>query len=399
MIALTEEQKIIQQTVREFAREVVAPKAREIDKSKEFPVDTIRQMAKLSLMGIPFPDKYGGAGADKLSYIIAVEELARACGSTSITLAAHTSLGCNPIYMFGTDDQKKKFLTPLAQGDKVGGLGITEPEAGSDVHGIKTAAQPSKNGYVLNGAKMFITNANVGDTFVVAAKDPSFVPTRSVGTTEGKPSSNKYTPISLFIVERGYKGFSNGKSEDKMGLRASDTGELVFQDCFVPGENLLGKRGDGFKYLMQTLDGGRISIGALALGLAQGAMDKSVAYSKERKQFGKPICDFQAVQNMIADMAVETEAARHLVYDAARLYEAGLPFAKESAMAKLFASETAMRVTRNAIQILGGYGYMNEYEVERYYRDAKLCEIGEGTSEIQRIVIARQVIGTTDTHR
>lgn len=382
MIALTEEQKIIQQTVRDFAREVVAPKAREIDKTKEFPRDSIRQMAKLSLMGIPFPEKYGGAEADKLSYIIAVEELARACGATSITLAAHTSLGCNPIYMFGTDEQKKKFLAPLAQGDKVGGLGITEPEAGSDVHGIKTAAQPSKNGYVINGAKMFITNANVGDTFVVAAKDPSFA----------QPGS-KYTPISLFIVERSYKGFSNGKSEDKLGLRASDTGELVFQDCFVPGENLLGKRGEGFKYLMQTLDGGRISIGALALGLAQGAMDKSVAYSKERKQFGKPICDFQAIQNMIADMAVETEAARHLIYHAANLYDAGQPFSKESAMAKLFASETAMRVTRNAIQILGGYGYMNEYEVERYYRDAKLCEIGEGTSEIQRMVIARQVIG------
>lgn len=381
MIRFSEEQKIIQQTVREFAREVVAPKARQIDKSKEFPQDTIKKMAELSLMGIPFPEKYGGAEGGELSYIIAVEELARACGSTSITLAAHTSLGSNPLYMFGNEEQKMKYLVPLASGEKIGGLGITEPGAGSDVHGVKTTATPAKGGFVLNGTKTFITNANVGHIFTVAAKDPTAPRTHP-----------KYEPISLFLIERGYKGFSNTKAEDKLGLRASDTGELVFQDCFVPEENVLGKRGDGFKYLMQTLDGGRISIGALALGLAQGAMDKAVAYSKERKQFDVAISEFQAIQHMIADMAVEIEAARHLIYSAAELYEEGKPFSQAGAIAKLFASEAAMRVTKNAIQILGGYGYMNEYEVERFYRDAKLCEIGEGTSEIQRLVIARQVL-------
>ncbi|MEW6026305.1 MAG: acyl-CoA dehydrogenase family protein [Planctomycetota bacterium] len=373
MITLTEEQKLIQQTVREFASEFVAPRAKKYDQTKEFPWDNVRKMAELSLMGIPFPEKYGGAGADKLSYIIAVEELARACGSTAITLAAHTSLGSNPIYLFGNEEQKKKYLAPLAKGEKIGGMGLTEPEAGSDVHGIKTTATRTENGYVLNGAKMLITNANVGHSFVVAAK------------LDGK--------ISLFIVERGMKGFSNTKPEDKLGLRASDTGELVFEDCPVPAENLLGAEGEGFKYMMRTLDEGRISIGALALGLAQGAYDRALVYAKERKQFGQPICKFQAIQNMLADMETETVAARLLVYDAAQRAAQGLPFVKESAMAKLYASEAAMRATKNAIQILGGYGYTAEYEVERFYRDAKLCEIGEGTSEIQRLVIARQVIG------
>ncbi|MFH1227892.1 MAG: acyl-CoA dehydrogenase family protein [Planctomycetota bacterium] len=387
MIRLTEEQQIIQKTVREFAREVVAPKAKQIDKTKEFPHDTIKKMAELSLMGIPFPEKYGGAGCGELSYIIAVEELARACGSTAITLAAHTSLGSNPLYMFGTEAQKLKYLAPLAKGEKIGGLGITEPSAGSDVHGIKTTATPVKGGFVLNGTKTFITNANVGGIFTVAAKDPT-APKDSSKVRPGKT----YDPISLFIVERGFKGFSNTKAEDKLGLRASDTGELVFQDCFVPEENVLGKRGEGFRYLMQTLDGGRISIGALALGLAQGAMDKAVNYSKERKQFDVAICEFQAVQHMIADMAVEIEAARHLVYSAAELYEEGKPFTFAGAIGKLFASEVAMRVTKNAIQVHGGYGYITDYEVERFYRDAKLCEIGEGTSEIQRLVIARHVL-------
>jgi len=370
---LTEEQKLIQTTVHEFATEWVAPRAKQLDQTKEFPWETIRKMAGLSLMGIPFPEKYGGAGAGKLSYIIAVEELARACGSTSITLAAHTSLGSNPIYLFGNAAQKKKYLIPLAKGEKLGALGITEPDAGSDVHGIKTTAQTTKNGYVLNGTKMFITNANVADILIVAAKLDD--------------------AISLFIVERGTKGFSNTKAEDKLGLRASDTGELVFEDCFIPADNLLGKKGEGFTYLMKTLDEGRISIGALALGLAQGAFDKAIDYVKQRKQFGQLIGKFQAIQHMIADMATEIAAARFLVYDAAKKVDKKLPFIKESSMAKLFASEVAMRVTKNAIQILGGYGYTTEYEVERYYRDAKLCEIGEGTSEIQRIVISRQVLG------
>jgi butyryl-CoA dehydrogenase len=370
---LTEEQKLIQQTVHEFATEFVAPKAKQLDQTKEFPWESIRKMAELSLMGIPFPEKYGGAGAGKLSYIIAVEELARACGSTSITLAAHTSLGSNPIYLFGNEKQKKKYLVPLAKGEKIGALGITEPEAGSDVHGIKTVAKETKDGYVLNGAKMFITNANVAGIMIVAAKHDD--------------------AISLFIVERGTKGFSNTKAEDKLGLRASDTGELVFEDCFIPKENLLGEKGQGFKYLMKTLDEGRISIGALALGLAQGAFDKAVTYARERKQFGQPISTFQAIQSMIADMGTEIAAARLLIYDAAIKVDKKLPFVKESAMAKLFASEVAMKTTKNAIQILGGYGYTTEYEVERFYRDAKLCEIGEGTSEIQRIVISRQILG------
>ncbi|HLD35800.1 MAG TPA: acyl-CoA dehydrogenase family protein [Planctomycetota bacterium] len=373
MIKFTEEQKLIQQTVRDFAVELVAPRAKKYDQTKEFPWDNIRKMAELSLMGIPFPEKYGGAGADKLSYIIAIEELARACGSTSITLAAHTSLGSNPIYLFGNEEQKKKYLAPLAKGEKIGGMGLTEPDAGSDVHGIKTVAVQTKQGFVLNGAKMFITNANVGHTFVVAAKLDN--------------------EISLFIVEKGTKGLSNTKPVDKLGLRASDTGELIFEDCLIPAENLLGNKGEGFKYMMRTLDEGRISIGALALGLAQGAFDKALVYAKERKQFGQPIVKFQAIQMMIADMATEITAARFLIYDAAEKAAQGLPFVKESAMAKLYASEVAMRVTKNAIQILGGYGYTTDYEVERFYRDAKLCEIGEGTSEIQRIIIARHVVG------
>jgi len=373
MFTFTEEQKLIQQTVRDFAVELVAPRAKKYDQTKEFPWDNIRKMAELSLMGIPFPEKYGGAGAGKLSYIIAVEELARACGSTSITLAAHTSLGSNPIYLFGNEEQKKKYLVPLAKGEKIGGMGLTEPEAGSDVHGIKTTAVQTKQGFILNGAKMLITNANVGHTFVVAAKLDN--------------------EISLFIVERGTKGFSNTKPEDKLGLRASDTGELIFEDCLIPAENLLGNKGEGFKYMMRTLDEGRISIGALALGLAQGAFDKALVYARERKQFGQPIVKFQAIQNMLADMATEITAARFLIYDAAEKAAQGLPFIKESSMAKLYASEVAMRVTKNAIQILGGYGYTTEYEVERFYRDAKLCEIGEGTSEIQRLIIARHVVG------
>lgn len=364
---------MLQKTVRDFTSEFVAPRAKQYDKTKDFPWDNIKKMAELSLMGIPFPEKYGGGGADKLSYIIAVEELARACGSTSITLAAHTSLGSNPIYLFGNEDQKQKYLTPLAKGEKIGGMGLTEPEAGSDVHGIKTTAVQTKNGFVLNGAKMLITNANVGHLFIVAAKLDN--------------------EISLFIVERGFKGFSNTKPEDKLGLRASDTGDLIFEDCLIPTENLLGNPGEGFKYMMRTLDEGRISIGALALGLAQGAYDRALVYARQRKQFGQSISKFQAIQNMLADMETEITAARFLVYDAAEKAAQGMPFIKESSMAKLYASEAAMRATKNAIQILGGYGYTTEYEVERFYRDAKLCEIGEGTSEIQRMIIARHIIG------
>ena len=379
MLELNEEQQLIRETVREFALKEVEPMARQIDINSEFPTETVKKMADLNLMGIPFPQEYGGAGADELSYIIAVEELARVCGSTAITLAAHTSLGSFPIYAFGTNEQKKKYLIPLASGEYVGGMGLTESEAGSDSGATRTTARRAKGGYIINGTKSFITNASVGKSFVVIAK-----------TDLNESLSHG---LSTFIIERGFKGFTNGKKEDKLGLRGSDTGELIFEDCFVPEESLLGEEGSGFKYIMKTLDGGRISIGALALGIAQGALDKCLTYVKERQQFGKPIGSFQAIQMMISDMATEIEAARHLVYNAAHLLEAGKPFSKESAMAKLFASETAMRAAKNAIQIFGGYGYMEEYQVERYYRDAKLCEIGEGTSEIQRIVIARQLIG------
>ncbi|MEK7449859.1 MAG: acyl-CoA dehydrogenase [Planctomycetota bacterium] len=376
---LTEEQQLIRETVRAFALKEVAPLARLIDKNNEFPLETVKKMAAINLMGIPFPEKYGGAGGDELSYIITVEELARICGSTAITLAAHISLGSFPIYHFGTESQKEKYLKPLARGEKIGGLGITEPNAGSDVSGITTTAAKHPDGYLLNGAKTFITNAHVGEIFIVVAR-----------TDKGATATNG---LSTFIVEKGMPGFRAGKKEDKLGLRGSDTGELIFEDCLVPEENRLGQEGAGFKYIMKTLDGGRISIGALALGLAQGALDKCLVYVKERKQFGQPIGSFQAIQNMLADMVTEITAARHLVYQAAGLMDRGEPFSKESAMAKLFASETAMRATKNAIQIFGGYGYMTEYEVERFYRDAKLCEIGEGTSEIQRLVIAKQVLG------
>ena len=376
---LTEEQQLIRETVRAFALKEVAPLARLIDKNNEFPLEKVKKMAAINLMGIPFPEKYGGAGGDELSYIITVEELARICGSTAITLAAHISLGSFPIYHFGTESQKEKYLKPLARGEKIGGLGITEPNAGSDVSGITTTAAKHPDGYLLNGAKTFITNAHVGEIFIVVAR-----------TDKGATATNG---LSTFIVEKGMPGFRAGKKEDKLGLRGSDTGELIFEDCLVPEENRLGQEGAGFKYIMKTLDGGRISIGALALGLAQGALDKCLVYVKERKQFGQPIGSFQAIQNMLADMVTEITAARHLVYQAAGLMDRGEPFSKESAMAKLFASETAMRATKNAIQIFGGYGYMTEYEVERFYRDAKLCEIGEGTSEIQRLVIAKQVLG------
>jgi len=379
MITLTEEQKMIQDTVRDFSLKEVEPIAREIDKESRFPHETIAKFKELGLMGIPYPEQYGGGGADKLSYIIAVEELARVCGSTSITLAAHTSLASYPIYAFGTEEQKKKYLTRLARGESIGGMGLTEPEAGSDAGATRTTAKKNDKGWVLNGNKIFITHASVGEIFVVIAKT--------------NPDVKFSQGLSAFIVEKGMEGFSCGKKEDKLGLRGSDTGELVFENCQLPAENLLGKEGDGFKYIMKTLDGGRISIGALALGLAQGALDKCIPYVRERKQFGKPIGTFQAIQAMIADMATEIEATRHLIYTAAQLSDAGKPFSKESAMAKLYASEVAMRATKNAIQIHGGYGYTTEYQVERYYRDAKLCEIGEGTSEVQRIVIARSVIG------
>ncbi|MDQ7778543.1 MAG: acyl-CoA dehydrogenase [Planctomycetota bacterium] len=375
---LTDEQKLIRDMVRQFAVKDVEPRAAAIDRTEEMPLDTVKKMAELSLLGIPFPEEYGGAGGDTLSYILAVEELARVCGSTSITLAAHTSLGTYPIYAFASEELRKKYLPPLASGKYLGAMGLTEPDAGSDVMAMTTTAVRKNGNWVLNGRKQFITNAGYAGSCVVAA-----VTDKSKG----------HRGISAFVVERDTPGFTIGRKEQKLGLRGSDTRELVFEECRIPESNLLGKEGEGFAHFMQTLDGGRISIGALALGIAQGALDKSVPFVKERKQFGKPIGSFQAIQHKIADMATEIEAARHLVYHAARLKDAGRPFVKESAIAKLFASEVAMRATFNAIQVHGGYGYTQEYPVERYYRDAKLCEIGEGTSEIQRLVIARQVLG------
>ena len=374
----TEEQSMLKDMVHDFAENEIRPIAGEIDETCEFPVKTVQKMGELGLLGIPFPEEYGGAGMDNVSYIIAVEEISRVCGSHGITLAAHISLGCYPIYLFGTEEQKQKYLTPLTQGDGLGSFGLTEPNAGSDAGGTQTTAVLDGDHYVLNGSKQFITNA---------AYCRNVVCTAVTDKVDGKKK------ISSFIVETGTPGFSIGKKENKMGVRGSDTCMLIFEDCRVPKENLLGKEGQGFRQFLTILDGGRISIGALALGIAQGAYEESVKYAKERQAFGKTIGQLQAIQFMIADMATEIQAARHLIYDAARLEDEDKPFIRESAMAKLYASEVAMRVTHKAIQIHGGYGYVKDYPVERMYRDAKICTIGEGTSEIQRIVIARDVLG------
>lgn len=363
--------------MRKFALEVVEPRAKEIDETGEFPWDTVKKMAEMGLMGICFPAEYGGAGLDTLCYAIAVEEISRVCGSTGITLAAHVSLGVYPIHAFGTEEQKRKYLVPLAKGEKIGAFGLTEPNAGSDAGATETTAVRDGDSYVLNGTKIFITSAGVAEVCIATAL-----------TERGKGTKG----ISAFIVEKGTPGFSVGTTEKKLGLRGSETAEIVFEDCRVPKENLLGREGQGFGIFMASLDGGRISIGAMALGIAQGALDASIKYSKERKQFGRSICDFQAIQWMLADMATEIVAARHLVYYAARCKDRGQRTTVESSMCKLYAAEAAMRATTKAIQIHGGYGYMKDYPVERYFRDAKLTEIGEGTSEIQRLVIARELI-------
>jgi alkylation response protein AidB-like acyl-CoA dehydrogenase len=374
---LTEQQRMIRDMVREYAVSTVEPRAAEIDKNCRFPVETFQEMAEMGLLGLPIPEEYGGAGADYLSYAIAVEELARVCASTALSLAAHTSLVCMPIYLFGNEEQKQKYLPDIASGKKLGAYGLTEPNAGSDSGGTETTAVKKGDKYILNGTKIFITNANYAETFIATA-----VTEKGIGTKG----------ISAFIFEKNTPGFSLGAKDEKLGMRGSDWGTLQFDNAEIPAENLLGKEGEGFKYFMQTLDNGRISIGALGVGIAQGALDKALQYAKERRQFGKPIADFQAIQFMLADMALEIEAARHLVYNAGRLKLAGLPFTKEASMAKLYASEVAMRCANKAIQIHGGYGYTKDFPVERYLRDAKLCEIGEGTSEIQRTVIARNLL-------
>jgi butyryl-CoA dehydrogenase len=376
--ALSPQHDEIRRTVRDFAEREIVPVADEMEKKGEFPHDIIRKAAGLGLLGVPYPEEVGGTGLDALAYAITIEELSRASGSIGIIVSAHTSLGCNPLYLAGTHEQKERYLRPMASGEVLGAYGLTEPGAGSDSRGTRTRAHRDGNEWVLNGTKRFITNAGVAGTYIVTA------------VTDREAESGK---ISAFIVEADTAGFSIGRMEEKMGLHASNTGELIFEDCRIPADNLLGDEGEGDKLFLKTLDGGRIGIGAMALGLAQAAFEAASAYAKERRQFDRPIASFQGVAFKIADMATQIDAARLMVYRAAWLKDQGRPYTTESAMAKLFASEVARQVTNDAIQVHGGYGYVAEYRVERYLRDAKLTEIGEGTSEIQRLVIARNLLG------
>ena len=362
--------------IRSFAEEEIKPLAFLMDQNNEFPEEAVKKLGKLGWMGIPYPKEYGGAGLDALSYAIAVEELARVDGGAGVILSAHVSLGSWPIFAYGTEEQKKKYLIPLAKGEKIGAFGLTEPNAGSDAGGTETTAVLKGDHYVLNGGKIFITNAPKADTYVVFA-----VTTPDIGTRG----------ISAFIVEKGWKGFYFGDHYDKMGIRSSSTAELIFDNVEVPRENLLGKEGDGFKIAMSTLDGGRIGIAAQALGIAEGAMEEAMAYTKGRVQFGKPISKFQNTQFTFADMAMRSEAGRLLTYQAAVLKGEGKRFTKEAAMAKLFCSEHAMLTTTKALQMFGGYGYTKDYPLERMMRDAKITEIYEGTSEIQRVVISGNI--------
>jgi alkylation response protein AidB-like acyl-CoA dehydrogenase len=374
---LRDEHHAVRDTARKFALEVVAPGAGERDEKEQFAHDLVRQMADLGFLGLPYSEEYGGAGLDTLAYCIAVEEIARIDASLAITLAAHVSLGCGPIAGFGTEAQKRKYLVPMASGKVLGAFGLTEPNAGSDAGGTQTTAVREDSGWRVNGTKIYITNGSVAGTIVFTAKTD-----KSRGTKG----------ISSFIIASDTPGFKVGKHEKKMGLRSSDTVELHFENMFVPADQLLGEENKGYAQFLKTLAGGRISIGAMSLGIAQGAYDLAVKYAMERKQFGKPIAEFQAVQFMLSDMALKIQAARHLVYDAAWRKDHDLPYGKEGAMAKLYASEASTWCADRAIQIHGGMGYMREMPVERFYRDAKLMEIGEGTSEIQRIVIAKSLL-------
>ena len=373
----TDEQIMLRDMVREFAKNEIEPIAAEIDESGEYPMVNIKKMAELGLLGIPFSEEYGGAGMDTVSLALAIEEIAKACGSTCLSVAAHTSLCATPIYLFGTEEQKRKYLVPLAKGESIGSFCLTEPGSGSDAGAAKTTAVLKGDHYLLNGSKAYVTNGGVADTFVVFAKT---TPDRGVNG------------MSAFIVEKGFEGFVIGKKEDKLGVRASDTRLISIDNCRVPKENLLGKENEGFKQALITLDGGRIGIGAMAVGLAQAAMEKAAAYSKERIAFGQPIGEFQSIRGMLSDMATEIYAARLMVHEVALLRDHKKPYTKQAAMAKLFASEMAMRATKNAIQIFGGYGFCKDYPVERYWRDAKLTVIGEGTSEILRMVISRELL-------
>jgi alkylation response protein AidB-like acyl-CoA dehydrogenase len=376
--ALSPQHEEIRRTVRDFAEREIVPIADDLERKGAFPHDIIRKAGDLGLLGVPYPEEVGGTGLDSLSYAITIEELSRASGSIGIIVSAHTSLGCNPLFLAGTDAQKERYLRPMASGQVLGAYGLTEPGAGSDSRGTRTRAHLDGDAWVLNGSKRFITNAGVAGTYIVTA------------ITDREADTGR---ISAFIVEADAPGFSIGRMEEKMGLHASNTGELIFSDCRIPVANLLGDEGEGDKLFLRTLDGGRIGIGAMALGLAQAAFEAASAYAKQREQFDRPIATFQGVAFKIADMATQIDAARLMVYRAAWLKDAGRSYTTESAMAKLFASEVARQVTNDAIQVHGGYGYITEYRVERYLRDAKLTEIGEGTSEIQRLVIARNLLG------
>lgn len=374
---LTEEQQMVRKLMRDFAEGEVAPGADERDRTKTFPVEIFGKMAKLNLMGLPFPEEYGGGGGDSISFAIAVEELSRVCASVGITYSAHVSLGCAPFYLFGTEEQKQEYLVPLCQGKSLGAFGLTEPQAGSDAGGTRTHAVREGDEWVINGSKCFITNASyakfVALTTVTGRKE------------DGSPE------ITALIAPTDAEGFQVLDSYVKMGLHSSNTTELVLENVRVPADHVLGKIGEGFKQFLITLDGGRIGIGAMALGIAQGAYESALRYARERVQFGRSISKFQVIQHKLADMAMQIELARNMVYKAAWLKDQGRKFTKEASMAKLYASETAMRVCDQAVQIHGGYGYMHDYKVERFFRDAKLTEIGEGTSEIQRMVIAREI--------
>lgn len=375
--SLTKEQEMVRKVMREFAEKEVKPIAAEIDETERFPRENVEKMARYHMLGIPIPKEYGGSGGDDISYAIGVEELSRVCGTTGVILSAHTSLGCWPILKYGTEEQKQKYLVPMAKGELIGAFGLTEPNAGTDAAGQQTIAVPDGDDYVLNGTKIFITNGGEADVYIIFAMTDKSKGTRG---------------ISAFIVEKDYKGFKIGKKESKMGIRASATTELIFENCRIPKENLLGKEGAGFKIAMTTLDGGRIGIAAQALGIAQGALDETVKYVKERQQFGRPIAKFQGIEWMIAEMATQVEAARLLVYNAAYRKSSGQSYAKEAALAKLFAADAAMDVTTKAVQLHGGYGYTRDYPVERMMRDAKITEIYEGTSQVQKMVIAASLL-------
>lgn len=374
---LTKEQEMIRETMEKFTVNEVEPIAAEVDEEERYPKETVEKMAKYNMLGIPFPVEYGGAGGDELAYAIAVEELSKACGTTGVICSAHTSLGCWPIYKYGTEEQKQQYLIPLAKGEKLGAFGLTEPNAGTDAAGQQTVAVKDGDNYILNGTKIFITNGGQADVYIIFAMTDKSQGTRG---------------ISGFIVESDFPGFSIGKIEDKMGIKGSSTAELIFRDCVVPKENLLGKEGKGFGIAMSTLDGGRIGIAAQALGIAQGALDESVEFLKEREQFGRPLSKFQGLQWMVADMGTDVEAARLLVYKAAYNKSNGLPYTKEAAMAKMFASNVAMDVTTKAVQLHGGYGYTRDYPIERMMRDAKITEIYEGTTQVQQMVIAADLL-------